>query len=350
MQQSLLPVAVQLSDHVPEIAPTIVTSTTTSPSAVTTSSKNTRNQRSLTHSKHPLLPLDPSTSHSRQRKFVIEDVGKDGNCYFRCLSKWFKGDESHHVEYRKDIVDKITRDRGDYEIFLQDSVEEHLQGMSLHNGCTASYATDVEIYATSELYNIDVFVRIPESGNLDWNRYSFKEGKINDECDHRRGYLAIHNERDHYMLVRCSERPCNCTGEDLQEGLGNFQIRESSTGRAGMQLCLNETKLGQSSKVPEPSVTDMEPLICPPKYKQLELVAQVADNEKENRVTAGTPNLSIVHSIGDLLKEIREQRQEDNIAQTIETSAEQPITWLPKETAEHGRSPSDDSHYCYTCQ
>ena len=38
------------------------------------------------------------------------------------------------------------------------------------DGRTASYATEVEICVTSELFNIDVFVRKPESGSYEWNK------------------------------------------------------------------------------------------------------------------------------------------------------------------------------------
>ena len=120
--------------------------------------------------------------------------------------------------------------------------------MSRHNGCTASYATDVEIYATSELYNIDVFVRVPESGSLDWNRYSFKEGRIFEDCDHSREFIAIHNESDHYKLVYCSERPCNCVRIERQQDLSNVQIEQSS-GKAGRPLGLGDSQFRQDSPV-----------------------------------------------------------------------------------------------------
>ena len=296
------------------------------------------------------------------------------------------------MKYRKDIVDKITRDRGAFEVFLQSNFEEHIQGMSLYNGCTASYATDVEIYATSELYNIDVFVRVPESGSLDWNRYSFKEGIIFEDCDHSRGYIAIHNENDHYMLVYCAERPCNCVGIERQQDLSNFQIGESSTSKAGRQpgLCdpqirqvstvedvvqhslrqsiresyhrqlkvtsketeetntLNDSSLPrehQESKLSKPPWTVMEPLTYLGEYQQGEPATQIEEHDKENRITACVPNLSMSQRIGKFLKEEREQRLEDNTVQTIDTASfDQAVTCLSIETEEEGYSPSKEHH------
>ena len=60
---------------------------------------------------------------------------------------------------------------------------------------------EVEICITSDLFNIDVFVRKPESGSYEFNKYTFKDGVAIFECDHNRQCITIHNENDHYQVV-----------------------------------------------------------------------------------------------------------------------------------------------------
>ena len=111
--------------------------------------------------------------------------------------------------------------RGYYEDQINQGFQRHICGMRKTDGHTASYATEVEICVTSELFNIDVFVRKPESGNNEWNKYTFKNGVAIFECDHSRGYITIHNEDDHYQLVYCPTRPCKCYGGSNQDGTSN---------------------------------------------------------------------------------------------------------------------------------
>ena len=86
---------------------------------------------------------------------------------------------------------------------------------------TQKHATELEIFATSDLYKIDVFVKALDSGSQRWNMYSLKDGQIHGNCIHERNFIAIQNESDHYKLVHCTRRPCNCEDNISQHPINN---------------------------------------------------------------------------------------------------------------------------------
>ena len=173
-------------------------------------------------------------------------MGKDGNCYFRCLAKWFKGDESHHLKFRSDIVARIRQNKESYECFLSgNSLEFHLQGMARSNGHTETYATELEIFATSDLYDIDVFVKALDSGSTRWNMYSLKNGQIDGDCNHERNFIAIQNESDHYKLVHCTRRPCNC-----EENVRQHPINNNTTAQVDIEGERSSAAQGTESTAP----------------------------------------------------------------------------------------------------
>jgi len=142
------------------------------------------------------------------------------------LSLWFEGTEDSHEVYRRAIVNKSVESRKSYEYLMEwdHSFQDHVRDMLGTQGNSGSYATQVEDFATSDVYNINVFVRKPDSGTNKFSMYSFKEGKFNIDCDHSRKSIAIHNENVHYQLETCSARPCSCEDREEEQGMGSLNI------------------------------------------------------------------------------------------------------------------------------
>lgn len=68
-------------------------------------------------------------------------------------------------------------------------MHEHLVNMSKTDGSVQSYATEAEIVAASELFNVDIFIQTLVNTNREWTKYS-----LNDKCDHSKTYVAIIHE------------------------------------------------------------------------------------------------------------------------------------------------------------
>ena len=86
--------------------------------------------------------------------------------------------------------------------------------MSKYGDDWKSWATEAEVYAASQSFNMEIFVRRKFGQNWDWYQYSRSL-----ECDHRRGFITILFEQElkHYSLITNTSRPCKCeTAESTQ--------------------------------------------------------------------------------------------------------------------------------------
>ena len=55
-----------------------------------------------------------------------DSVIGDGNCYFRCISKYLFGTEEFHSTIRKEVVNEIERHSGLYKELI-DTAEPYVQ-------------------------------------------------------------------------------------------------------------------------------------------------------------------------------------------------------------------------------
>ena len=141
-------------------------------------------------------------------KIRVEDVEKDGNCFFRCISLALHGTQDHHEEIRKAIVETEKKDADFYAKLVEGDFHSHLQNMTESNGHTSTYGTTAEIYAASERYNLDIFLQLPGKDGYRIERISRLE-----KCDHRRNFMGLRCEHDHFKKLTFDERPCSCPSE-----------------------------------------------------------------------------------------------------------------------------------------
>ena len=99
----------------------------------------------------------------------------------------------------------MKEDRKFYGAYTGKDFEKHIEGMSRSNGSNDSWATEAEIIATSDCYDIDIFVYVQREKNSEWHIYT-KDGK----CHHERKYIKILSSRSHFQLVQDKGRPCKC--------------------------------------------------------------------------------------------------------------------------------------------
>ena len=92
-----------------------------------------------------------------------EEIVKDGNCFFRCISKILSGSEMHHAILRQELCRFMVTD-GSYLIQSYMSTKykntttilDHLLSNSMFSN--SIWATDVEIVAMSILLKTDIYV------------------------------------------------------------------------------------------------------------------------------------------------------------------------------------------------
>ncbi|XP_062597054.1 uncharacterized protein LOC134258504 [Saccostrea cucullata] len=121
----------------------------------------------------------------------------DGNCFFRAVSFSLANSEDFHYVIRNAVCEHIIENKEIFQPFLRDgvqSVESHLSFTRMSQD--GSWATEVEIYATAHLLNIDVYTFSRES----WLRFSVAEVEPCVQSKTEAIYL-IHQEQNHYNVV-----------------------------------------------------------------------------------------------------------------------------------------------------
>ena len=109
-----------------------------------------------------------------------ENIERDGNCFFRFISKMITGTEDHHVKLRAEICRyMVTTGRALIKRYLRTFTNdttpvEYLKKSGMTEN--AILATDVELLAVSGMLNSDVYIATEQFDNITrrntWNRYS----------------------------------------------------------------------------------------------------------------------------------------------------------------------------------
>ncbi|XP_062614203.1 uncharacterized protein LOC134275940 [Saccostrea cucullata] len=147
-------------------------------------------------SRRNAVEVQGQRTNIKEPSFQKETLG-DGNCFFRAVSFSLTNSEDFHNIMRKAVCEHMMRNKELFKPFLKDgiqSVESHMSSTQMSQEGT--WATEVEIFATAHLLNIDLYTY---SGGS-WLRFSVKEV---DPCRQRRtGAIYLnHYQQNHYNVV-----------------------------------------------------------------------------------------------------------------------------------------------------
>ena len=150
---------------------------------------------------------------AKSNRYAQNSLG-DGNCYFRCLSLHFFGIEDFHEKIRRIVVqfiiDNIDSFRNDIQLNLNSlTVDQYLLNMLQTDGSRSSWATDIELEATSTMLQIPVYILSEWAQSMKWQRFTPKF-PLPIPFFSRSPYITILNTGAHYMLVRNVNFNCNC--------------------------------------------------------------------------------------------------------------------------------------------
>ncbi|XP_062618494.1 uncharacterized protein LOC134280069 [Saccostrea cucullata] len=128
---------------------------------------------------------------------VEKEIIGDGNCFFRAVSYSLTNSEDFHDIMRIAVCEHMMGNKELFKPFLKDgiqSVESHMSSTQMSQEGT--WATEVEIFATAHLLNIDLYTY---SGGC-WLRFSVAEV---DPCrQSRTGAIYLnHDQQNHYNVV-----------------------------------------------------------------------------------------------------------------------------------------------------
>ena len=149
---------------------------------------------------------------------VMVKINGDGNCLFRCFSKYCECTQENHEKYRKLAIEAIMSNRGYYEQFINGDFDEHINNMKKSVGGPEIWGTEAEIIALSNVLDMDTFIRKKSGQNWEWLKLPIQEG-----CNHHKKFITIQYASDHFSLISNMERPCSCSSSQV-----NMESTQSS--------------------------------------------------------------------------------------------------------------------------
>ena len=95
-------------------------------------------------------------------------VKGDGNCFYRCLSKYLYGEETKHIQIRNNVVNYMDQNRHIYSQYVDGNMEDHLLKQRSTDGHSSSYATEAELFAAADRYRLNILVKSAVQRDSGW--------------------------------------------------------------------------------------------------------------------------------------------------------------------------------------
>ena len=99
-----------------------------------------------------------TTKSVQDTELNIINIKGDGNCFYRCISKWKYGSEEEHGMVRREIVDFMWNNQTSYAAYIDGDVKSHLEQQRFTDGRLSSWATEAEVFAATFLFNTTIVI------------------------------------------------------------------------------------------------------------------------------------------------------------------------------------------------
>ena len=175
-------------------------------------------------------------SQLRENGFELVPIQGDGNCLFRAIAHQMTGNDDFHQEYRTRIVNYISRERDDFEPFIENGMGflnyiDNLSELGTFGGQDC-------IVAFSRLERVKVCVHEVDCPVLVISAENIKDCS---KCIH----LAYHNQ-EHYSSLR--ETQMDESDEEMFNDQPEVKTHVSSEHKVDFLRSEYEDKLGPSEK------------------------------------------------------------------------------------------------------
>lgn len=159
-----------------------------------------------------------SYNHTIEKEVLIEG---DGHCFFRCIALHLnekkedaeRKKEKKELDFsdiRKLLADELLSNIHIYQKYVDGNFQTHVNNIKLLDGSVASWATEAEIFAAANLFNVDMFVKKYRKDESEWQRFPPDKYKY-PKCNHPKDFICLHNLPSHFNLVKRDQRPCECS-------------------------------------------------------------------------------------------------------------------------------------------
>lgn len=156
-------------------------------------------------------------------KEVLIEIDGDGHCFFSCialhLNEKYKDNEEKKgkgkkvfdfSDIRKLLADELISNIHIYQKYVDGDFQTHVNNINLLNGSVATWATEAEIFAAANRFNVDIFVKEYRNGKFEWSRFPPDKYK-HSKCNHPKEFICLNLSSSHFDVIKRDQRPCKCT-------------------------------------------------------------------------------------------------------------------------------------------
>lgn len=118
---------------------------------------------------------------------VTRKIEADGNCFYRAVSWWLTGVESHHMIFREAVGKHLKKNEPKFKKYCHDEIYEKYVDNVMREGV---WASTCEIFAMANMLNVAIMTYLGDSG---WMPHSPQ-----NTCPPRQGALYLKNTHMHY--------------------------------------------------------------------------------------------------------------------------------------------------------
>ena len=116
----------------------------------------------------PYSTVSPQRDNRVFKEYIVKG---DGNCFYRCLSKYLYGEETKHIQIRNNIVNYMDQNRHLHSQYVDGNMEDHLLEQRSTDGHPSSYATEAALFAAADRYRLNVLVKNSVQKDSGWNEH-----------------------------------------------------------------------------------------------------------------------------------------------------------------------------------
>lgn len=148
-----------------------------------------------------------------------KEIQQDGNCFFRAISFSVTNSENHHQRIREIVCQHLLNHETKFRPYIrsEESLRQYMMSSKMIEDGT--WATKLEIFATSDLLRVDIFTY----SNLRWLQFSLEE--LHPEMRRQKDAIYLyHKQQNHYdVVLNVSEKRSN---ENTSDNLNKLCKRE----------------------------------------------------------------------------------------------------------------------------
>lgn len=156
---------------------------------------------------------EKSSVKDMDKPINCKEIQQDGNCFFRAISFSVTNSENHHQHIREIVCQHLLNHETKFRPYMRSKESLRQYMISSRMVKDGAWATELEIFATSDLLKVDIFT----FSNLRWLQFSLEGPEM---LRQKEAIYLYHKQQNHYdVVLNVSEKRSD---ENTSDNLNKF--------------------------------------------------------------------------------------------------------------------------------